>query len=400
MTDFSTEAPRYRSFWCAYSCSLLGRFVHGMALSWLVWQFTKSPLWLALIALLSALPSLPMAPIAGVVADRFLRHHILLVTQSLGCFIAGTTAWFAFQGTLTPVILAVLALLFGIVTSIDGPSMHSMLVETGETVEQAVARQSLVMNVSRAVAPMIAVAIMEWASPGWCFVFNTLAFLPMILIMAIVKIPNKTTQEERRESVKMSSFRLFKEYRVLREVLPQIACLSIFVMPAVSLLPAISLKDAELMSFGSMSSGLGFGAIMAAILMQREKRLIRAVTTVLVAGWICSIAFAVLPALESLISQWICAAIAGGALTFSLASANNAIQSGAPNMYRGRFSAMFLAVMLGLVPIGQLVVGFAAELFGAQIAVRVCAILAMILMVLSSSLVGNKENRKSGEEKN
>lgn len=112
-----------RYFWGAYSFSTLGRFVHGMALSWVVWTQTHSPLWLSAIALLSALPSLPLAPVAGSMADRFHRHHILLITQTIGCAIATLTAFLSYCGDLNPYNLAVLALIFGIVTSIDGPSM-------------------------------------------------------------------------------------------------------------------------------------------------------------------------------------------------------------------------------------------------------------------------------------
>ena len=186
-----------RYFWGAYSFSTLGRFVHGMALSWVVWTQTHSPLWLSAIALLSALPSLPLAPVAGSMADRFHRHHILLITQTIGCAIATLTAFLSYCGDLNPYNLAVLALIFGIVTSIDGPSMHSMLVETGETVSQAVARQSLVMNVARSIAPMLAVLIIEGFSATWCFAMNAVCFIPMIAVMAIVKIPNRTTSGKR-----------------------------------------------------------------------------------------------------------------------------------------------------------------------------------------------------------
>lgn len=375
-----------RSFWLAYCFSILGRFVHGMALSWVVWRMTGSPLWLSAIALLSAVPSLPLAPLAGLVADRFHRHLVLLVTQTLGCCIAASTAYLAYCGEITPWILALLALCFGIVSSIDGPAMHSMLVENGDTIEQAVATQSLAMNVSRVVAPMLAVFIIEVSDPTWCFAFNTLCFIPMILLMAIAKIPNRTTEKERRESVSMGVVELFKRYRILREVLPQVACLSVFIMPSVSLLPAISLKSAELLSFGSMSSGLGFGAVAAAILMQRDKRLLRKVTTLWMAGWVCCISFATIPTLETLISQWLCASVGGASLTFALSAANNAIQSHAPAMYRGRFSAMHLAVVLGLVPLGQLVLGCLAENWNAQIAIRGCATVALILLVLAAYL--------------
>ena len=204
-----------RYFWGAYSFSTLGRFVHGMALSWVVWTQTHSPLWLSAIALLSALPSLPLAPVAGSMADRFHRHHILLITQTIGCVIAALTAFLSFFGYLNPYNLAVLALIFGIVTSIDGPSMHSMLVETGETVSQAVARQSLVMNVARSIAPMVAVFIIESFSATWCFAMNAICFIPMIAVMAVVKIPNRTTSEQREESVGVTSRQLFMTYPIL-----------------------------------------------------------------------------------------------------------------------------------------------------------------------------------------
>ncbi len=394
MEELATRSNRY--FWIAYSSSILGRFVHAMALSWVVWTLTSSPLWLSAIALLSALPSLPLAPVAGFMADRFHRHHILLITQTIGCLIAAITAFLSFKGLLHEYNLAALALCFGVITSIDGPAMQSMLVERGETVTEAVARQSLVMNVARSIAPVFAVFIIESVGATWCFGFNAFCFIPMLVVMAVVKIPNRTTQKEREESVGMTSRQLFTNYRILREILPQVACLSILVMPAVALLPAISLKSDALASFGSMSSGLGFGAVAAAVLMQKNKGLINHVTTVWMGGWITCIAFATLPALDTIMSQWICAMVAGAALTFSLASANNLVQSRAPNMYRGRFSAMYLAVMLGLVPVGQLILGVSSEQFGAVNAVRCCAVLAMVLMVLFAYLssASSKEAEK------
>ncbi len=380
MTE-SNEKNGKGIFWVGYSVSILGRFIHGMALSWVVWSLTHSPLWLSLIALLSALPSLPLAPIAGQVADRFHRHRILLVTQTLGCCVAAVTAYLAWIGKLDPYSLALLALCFGVITSIDGPSLHSMLVESGDSVSHAVARQSLIMNIARSIAPFFAVAIIEFAGSALCFAVNALCFLPMIYIMAVVKIPNRTTQQEREEHKNVSSRELFVRYRVLREVLPQVACLSVLIMPAVALLPAISLQESELVSFGSMSSGLGFGAVAAALLMQKNRKIIERITTVWMGGWVCCIAFAVLPVLTTIESQWLCALVAGGALTFSLVAANNAVQQRAPDVYRGRFSAMYLAVMLGLVPIGQLIVGLTAQYLSAPTSVRLCSIIAMVLMV-------------------
>lgn len=60
-----------------------------------------------------------------------------------------------------------------------------------------------------------------------------------------------------------------------------------------------------------MSSGLGFGAVAAAVLMQRNRGIIDHVTTVWMGGWVTCIGFAALPALDSLTSQWLCALVAG-----------------------------------------------------------------------------------------
>ncbi|MFR5389500.1 MFS transporter [Parasutterella sp.] len=216
-----------------------------------------------------------------------------------------------------------------------------------------------------------------WRDRSPCAVFRQSFSACVSLLIHTSRDADKKRQAERREYFRPFDY-LFSEY--CRGVL------SILVMPAVALLPAISLKGSELMSFGSMSSGLGFGAVAAAVLMQRNRRIIHHVTTVWTGGWVTCIAFAVLPALETVTSQWLCALVAGGSLTFALAAANNLVQCKAPDIYRGRFSAMYLAVMLGLVPVGQLILGFASEQFTAVVAVRACAVIAMVLMVLFAFL--------------
>ena len=55
---------------------------------------------------------------------------------------------------------------------------------------------------------------------------------------------------------------------------------------------------------------------------------------------------------------------------------------------------MYLAVMLGLVPVGQLILSSSAKFFGAELAVRGCSIIAMVLMVLFAYLSSEKQWRR------
>lgn len=53
------------------------------ALSWLVYRLTASPFMLGLVGFAAQIPSFVIAPFAGVLVDRWNRHHVLVVTQTL-----------------------------------------------------------------------------------------------------------------------------------------------------------------------------------------------------------------------------------------------------------------------------------------------------------------------------
>jgi AraC-like DNA-binding protein len=50
---------------------------------WLVLQLTDSPFYLGLVGLVRAVPTIAFSLVGGVLADRFDRRRILLVTQSV-----------------------------------------------------------------------------------------------------------------------------------------------------------------------------------------------------------------------------------------------------------------------------------------------------------------------------
>ncbi|MFX8840919.1 MFS transporter, partial [Acinetobacter baumannii] len=71
---------------------MIGTWMQQMALSWLVYRLTNSPLMLGTIAFASQAPSLLVTPFAGVIADRTNRHRLILITQTLAMVQAGVLA--------------------------------------------------------------------------------------------------------------------------------------------------------------------------------------------------------------------------------------------------------------------------------------------------------------------
>ncbi|MFX1514397.1 MAG: MFS transporter, partial [Promethearchaeota archaeon] len=72
----------YLFFWSGQFFSILGSSIVNFAIIWWVTLETQSAVYLSIAAFFSALPFLISTPIAGVVADRWDRRHIIIVTDS------------------------------------------------------------------------------------------------------------------------------------------------------------------------------------------------------------------------------------------------------------------------------------------------------------------------------
>ena len=73
----------YRYFALGNLISVMGRAMLAVAISWEVFQRTRSAMALGMVALVQALPVILFAIPAGHVADRFSRKRVLMVTQLL-----------------------------------------------------------------------------------------------------------------------------------------------------------------------------------------------------------------------------------------------------------------------------------------------------------------------------
>ena len=73
----------YRLYFTGQALSLIGTWIQQIAMRWLVYRLTKSELLLGVVGFASDIPVFVLVPVAGVIADKFKRHRILAITQSL-----------------------------------------------------------------------------------------------------------------------------------------------------------------------------------------------------------------------------------------------------------------------------------------------------------------------------
>src|SRR5580704_6927144 len=72
----------YRLFFSGQLVSLMGTWITNVAQGWLVYSLTHSPLLLGVTAFAGQVPVFFLSSFGGMVADRFDRRRLLLVTQA------------------------------------------------------------------------------------------------------------------------------------------------------------------------------------------------------------------------------------------------------------------------------------------------------------------------------
>src|SRR5579884_3499871 len=78
----SLRHRNYRLYWSGQVVSLVGTWMQAIGQAWLVLELTNSGFQLGLVGALQALPVLLLSLFGGVVADRWPKRRVLMVTQT------------------------------------------------------------------------------------------------------------------------------------------------------------------------------------------------------------------------------------------------------------------------------------------------------------------------------
>ncbi|MGH7554671.1 MAG: MFS transporter, partial [Longimicrobiales bacterium] len=119
----------FRLFTVGQTISLIGTWMQQVAVGWLVYRLTDSAFLLGLVGFVSQAPIFVLAPIAGVLADRFDRHRMVIVTQALLMVQSLSLAALVLTGHVAIWQILLLMAFGGAVTGFDIPARQSFLLE-------------------------------------------------------------------------------------------------------------------------------------------------------------------------------------------------------------------------------------------------------------------------------
>ncbi|MDQ3012692.1 MAG: MFS transporter [Acidobacteriota bacterium] len=188
----------FRLLWFGAFTSSSGTWLQDTALSWVLLQITNDPAYLGYNAFLSTAPILIFTLIGGVLADRFDRRRILIMSQWSQLVFAVTLASLAFFNVQTMLLVTcalTLSFLTGCVQAFGGPAYQSlipMLVDKKD-LPNAIALNSIQFQLARVVGASIgslpfAIFTNQMLAAAVSFGLNGLSFIAVIFALMSLSV--------------------------------------------------------------------------------------------------------------------------------------------------------------------------------------------------------------------
>jgi MFS family permease len=265
---------RYLLF--GYAISSSGDWLYGVALTVYVFELTHSAAWVAAAIIGRLLPLMLFGPVGGLIADRYDRRVVMIVSDlGRAAIMLVLTAVAAASGAAA--IAIALAALSNLGTTVSAPALTAITpaVVGEDDLAPANALISTVENVALATGPALGGILLLLGSPTLAFAVNAVTFL----VSAITVIAVRPTQEMRPEpgGAEPVVKRLGDGFRALFSSADLVTLIAVMLVATVIygaenvlfVLISEDLLGTGSAGVGFLFAGVGVGGILAAALSSR-----------------------------------------------------------------------------------------------------------------------------------
>jgi MFS family permease len=380
----------YRLFLAGQIISTVGTWMQSVAMPWLALQLTHSALLVGLTLAAQFTPVLLGSQFGGVVADRYRKRTVLLVTQSL--FTLPSFALFALAATghAQYWMVLVAAAATGTINLFDVPARQSFVIEMvgRQDLMNAIALNSSVFNAAAVIGPSIAGLIIGAVGVPICFLANSISYLAAVGALLLMRdlpavLPEHHEQQWLERVVQGAAYA--RREPVVGMLLVAVAVFSLFAMNRLTLIPlfADQVLRVGAQGFGFLMASMGLGALVGALTLAFSPTLGADPRRQFWMALIWVAALLVFSVSRVYVLSLISLFVAGYCQISFVATANNRIQTITPDHLRGRVMALYAQALIGVGPIGSLQAGALASIpaLGAPGAMAIGAIVAGTVIV-------------------
>lgn len=388
----SLRVPNYRRYFSGALVSNIGTWVQRVAQDWLVLVILthNSAFALGFITTIQFIWMPLLSPWTGMVADRFPKRQVMLVTQSMMLVTSLTLALLTMSGRVTLWEVYALAGVQGATMAFDGPARMTLASEMvpQDQIMNAVSLNSASFNIGRLVGPALGGIIIARWSVGVGMLVNSASFLAVLLALLSLNTSQLHPSVPRRGGGALKEAVVYLKGRPdLQLIMATIFCLTMFAMnfQVTNALMATTVFHMGATAYGALGSMLAIGSLTGALLNARRaapklRTLLIAMTSVAV----CTMLMALAP------TYWIFALIlipSGLSSMTALTTSNSTVQVTSDPAMRGRVMALYMAINQGGAPVGALIIGLMADHVGVRWALALASGIVLTAALVSALVV-------------
>ena len=381
----------YRLLWLGQVSTSMGQWMDQVTRGYLMYQLTGGNAFdVGAVTAARGLPILLFGIIAGALADRSGRKAQLVIAQVTNAILNALLATLVITGLVQPWHVYVTAFLAGTVQAFQQPARQTLVSDIvgNDKLMNALALNSAALNGSRVLGPGISGALIVFLGVSKSYYLQAVMYLIATIwtLQMVVPEPHSDRADRGRESfwASISSGLVYvaKQKNIRAQLILALGPLT-FGMSYTAMMPIIALTvlHGTAQTQGLLLSCIGVGALSGALIVASMKRDYAYGLTVVIGA----IAFCI-GVFMFASSHWIWLSCILGAIlgTFSVTYTTQdqtLLQVSAPRNIRGRVMSIFL-LNRGTVPIGALLAGTLAQLYGGQNSLHIMAVLGLLTIGL------------------
>ena len=374
----SLSVPNYRRYFLGQAVSLSGTWMQMVAEVWLILELTQSGVAVGMVTALQFLPILLFGAWGGLLADRFSKRRLLMVTQAAMALPAMAMFAIVATGVVAPWMIFVLVFVRGAVNAVDNPTRQSFAIEMvgPARVVNAVSLNSVLIHTARLVGPSLAGLLIVTVGVAPCFALNWLTFGAMFVALwsmepAALNTPPRARPERGAVRAGLRYVRSTPELAVPLGLMALVGTLGLNFQVILPLLARFSFEGGP-SAYAALVSAMGAGSVVGALISGARGRTdARLIIGAALAFGVLALLAAAMPSLA--LEVPVLALLGGSAVTFA-AAINSSLQLAVEPQMRGRVMALYSVVFLGSTPIGGPLAGFLSEAFDPRAALLLAAL--------------------------
>ena len=373
-------------FFTGQSVSQIGTWMQRTAVSWVIYSVSHSAFMLGMAIFAQQFPAFLFSLYGGVVADRYSRRKILLITQSASMIQAIVLALLILANHYVVWEILALSSLLGIINAFDVPARQPMIhemVSHAEDIPNALALNSAMVNIARLVGPALSGFVLQAFGAGICFSVNAISFMAVIISLLLMQLPPFTPPAVKKKIVHelTEGFVYLKNTPSISIVLLLMAWMSLLILPYDTMVPVFAkmIFHGNAATFGYISSFIGAGAIAGSLLMASVKKAGKLDRVLIISIVILGIGLIFFSRISNFMMAMPFAVLIGAGSMLPMTAAITIIQMEAAAAMRGRVMSYIAMAYFGLLPLGSLLVGYVSQKISVSLTMLIQGLIALVI---------------------